>query len=137
MTLIMKDRTLFLKLFYKKDECALTAIGRFRTLKSMKSGPITTNGLRKMIAKFEETGSFDVKRGRGRKPVSAAAVQDVATALQEQTSNDTGISSARGISRMLDMPISTMRKVLRNMLRCYPYKVNSCAAIVTCGPGIT
>ena len=59
-----------------------------------------------MIAKFEKTGSFDVKRGRGRKPVSAAAVEDVATALQEQSSSDAGISSARGISRMLDMPIS-------------------------------
>ena len=53
-----------LKLFYKNDVCALTAIRRFRTLKSIKLGPITTNGLRKMIAKFEETSSFDVKRGR-------------------------------------------------------------------------
>ena len=69
MTLTMKDRVLLLKFFYKKDECALTAIRRFRTLKSIKSGPITTNGLRKMIAKFEETGSFDVKWGRGRKPI--------------------------------------------------------------------
>ncbi|KMQ82897.1 transposable element tc3 transposase [Lasius niger] len=76
-----------------------------------------------MIAKFEETGSFDVKPGRGRRPVSAAAVEDVATALQEQTSSDAGISSARGMSRMLDMPISTVRKVLRNILRCYPYKI--------------
>ena len=50
-----------------------------------------------MIAKFKETGSFAVKRGRGRKPVSAAAVEDVATALQEQTSSDAGISSARVI----------------------------------------
>lgn len=123
MTLTMNDRALLLKLFYKNGECALTAIRRFRTLKSIKSGPITTNGLRKMIAKFEETGSFHVKRGRGRKPVSAAALEDVATALQEQTISDAGISSARGISRMLDMPISTVRKVLRNILRCYPYKI--------------
>ena len=92
----MKNRALFLKLYYKNDECALRAIMRFQTLKSTKSGPITTNGLRKIIAKFEETGSFDVKRGRGIQPVSPATVEDVATALQEQTSSDAGISSARG-----------------------------------------
>ena len=69
MTLTMKDRALLLKLFYKNVECALTAIRRFWTLKS---GPITTNGLRKVIAKFGETGSLDVKPGRGRKPVATA-----------------------------------------------------------------
>ena len=36
-----------------------------------------------MIAKFYETGVFDVKRGRGNKLVSAAALKDVAVALQE------------------------------------------------------
>ena len=70
----------------------LITIRKFWTLKSIKLGPITATGLRKMVAKFEETGSFDVKRGRGRKPVSAAAVEDVATALQEQTNSDSGIS---------------------------------------------
>ena len=34
----------------------------------------TTNGLRKRISEFEETCSFDVKRGRGRKPFSAVSV---------------------------------------------------------------
>ena len=62
MTLTMKDPALLLKLFYKNDECAFTAIRRFQTLKSIKSGPITTNGLRKIVAKFEQTGSFDMKR---------------------------------------------------------------------------
>ena len=76
-----------------------------------------------MITKFEKTGSFDVKRDRGRKSVLAAAVEDVATALKEQTNSDAGINSARGISRMLDMPISTVRKVTWNILRCYPYKI--------------
>ena len=76
-----------------------------------------------MIAKFEETGSLYVKRGRGRKPVSAAAVEDVATALQEQTNSDAEFSSKRGVSRMLDMPIGTVRNVLGNILGCYPYKI--------------
>ena len=35
-----------------------------------------------MIALFEETGSFYKKRDRGRKPVLAKAVEDVAIALK-------------------------------------------------------
>ena len=64
MTLTMKGCALLWKLFYKNDECALTTIRKFQTLKSIKLNPITTNGLRKMIAKFEETGSFGVQRGK-------------------------------------------------------------------------
>ena len=64
-------------------------------IKIHKIGTNNHNGLRKNIAKFEETGSFDVERGRGRKLVSAAAVEDVATAFQEQTSSYNEISSAR------------------------------------------
>lgn len=50
-----------------------------------KKGPITTDNLQKMIAKFEEISSFDVRRSRGRKPVSTVedAVKDVTIELQE------------------------------------------------------
>lgn len=74
------------------DDCA--AIRKFRTLKYIKRGPITTNGY-----------------------ATNVAVRDVATALQEMTNKDAGISSARGNGRMLDMPNSTVRKVLRIILR--------------------
>lgn len=40
-------------------------------------------GLKMMIDKFEETDSFDVKCGRGRKAVASTSVDDVATASQE------------------------------------------------------
>ncbi|GBN64344.1 hypothetical protein AVEN_108990-1 [Araneus ventricosus] len=43
---------------------------------------MTAFGL-KMIDKFEESGSFDVKCGRGRKVIASTSVEDVATSLQE------------------------------------------------------
>ena len=61
--------------FYKNNKCARTTIRRFRTLKSIKSDPIISNGLQKMTAEFEKSGS-----SRERETVSAAAVQDVASA---------------------------------------------------------
>lgn len=78
VTLIIKNRTLLLKLLYKKDDCALLAIRR--TLNSIQCHPITTNiakflDIQNMIDKFEKTGSFDVKRGRGKKYVSAVEMR--------------------------------------------------------------
>ncbi|GBO15596.1 hypothetical protein AVEN_176588-1 [Araneus ventricosus] len=88
MTLALKDRALLVKLFYKNGDCAAIALKKFRTLKGLRSGPgpMTAFGLEKIIDNFEESGSFDVKCGRG---------------------------SARVISRTLDMPVSTVRKILQ------------------------
>ncbi|GBL79543.1 hypothetical protein AVEN_18127-1 [Araneus ventricosus] len=67
-------------------------------------------------------GSFDVKCDRGRKAIASTSVEDVATALQEASRSALGTCSARGISRTLDMPLSTVRKILLNILQCYPLK---------------
>ncbi|GBM67353.1 hypothetical protein AVEN_270413-1 [Araneus ventricosus] len=91
MTLSLKDRVLLAKLFYNGD-CAAIAMKKFRTLKGLRSGsvPMTAFGLKKMIDKFEGSGSFDVKCGRGRKTIASPSVEDVATALQEASSSSLG-----------------------------------------------
>ncbi|GBN96565.1 hypothetical protein AVEN_117324-1 [Araneus ventricosus] len=100
MTLSLKDRALLVKLFYKNGDCAAIAVKEFRTLKGLRRGssPMTAFGLKKMIDKFEESGSFDVKCGRGRKVIASTSVEDVATAFQEASSSALGTCSARGIS---------------------------------------
>ncbi|GBN93661.1 hypothetical protein AVEN_24971-1 [Araneus ventricosus] len=100
MTLSLKDRALLVNLFYKSGDCAAIALKKFRTLKCLKSGsgPMTAFGLKEMIDKFEESGSFEAKCGRGRTAIASTSVVDVATALQEVSSSALGICSARGIS---------------------------------------
>ncbi|GBN43391.1 hypothetical protein AVEN_138007-1 [Araneus ventricosus] len=118
--------------FYKNGDCAVTALKKFRTLKGLRSdsGPMTAFGLKKMIDKFEESSSFDVKSGRGRNAIASTSVGHVATALQEASSSALGTCSARGISRTLDMPVSTVRKILRNILQCYPFKITHVQELV-------
>ncbi|GBM90326.1 hypothetical protein AVEN_116315-1 [Araneus ventricosus] len=87
------------------------------------SGPMTAFGLKKMVVKFEVSYSFDVKCGTGRKGIASTSMEDVATALQEGLSGALGMCSARGNSRTLDMPVSTVRKILRNILRCHLFKL--------------
>ncbi|GBO10116.1 hypothetical protein AVEN_151251-1 [Araneus ventricosus] len=85
MTLSLEDRALLVQLSYKNGDCAAIALKKFQTLKSLRrnSGPMTAFGLKKLIDKFEESGSFDVKCGRGRKAIASTSVEDVATSLQE------------------------------------------------------
>ncbi|GBN57629.1 hypothetical protein AVEN_214645-1 [Araneus ventricosus] len=125
MTISLKDRVLLVKLFYKNGDCPAIALKKFWSLKGLRSGsgPMTAFGLKKMIDKFEELGSFDLKCGRGRKAIASTSVEDVATTLQELSSGALGKCSARGISRTLDMPVSTVCKILRNILKFYPFKI--------------
>ncbi|GBN79212.1 hypothetical protein AVEN_152565-1 [Araneus ventricosus] len=80
-------------------------------------------GQKNLIDKFEESGSFDVKCGRWRKAIASTSVEYVATELQGTSSSALLTCSARGISRTLDMPVCTIRKILRNILQCYPFKI--------------
>ncbi|GBO13215.1 hypothetical protein AVEN_129878-1 [Araneus ventricosus] len=87
-------------------------------------------GLKKMIDKFEESGSFDVKCGRGRKVIASTSVEDVATVLQEASGSTLGTCSGRRISRTLDMPVITVHKILRNLLQYYPFKITHVQELV-------
>ena len=71
MTISLNDWSLLVKLFYENIDCVSVALQKFRTLKGMKKdvGPITVQGLLKMIQKFKKIGSFDVQSGRVRKRI--------------------------------------------------------------------
>ena len=87
--------------------------------------PIPARDLRNMIQKFQETGSFEVKPGRGRKSIASTSVvvEDVAIALEKETSSGVQTCSARSIARCLDMRTSTVHKIIRDILHCYLYKI--------------
>ncbi|GFX09021.1 hypothetical protein TNCV_4166001 [Trichonephila clavipes] len=78
MSLHLPDRALLVKLFYQNDNSAIVALRKFRTFKGTRKGPLTVINLGLMVTKFEETGSLNVRSGRGRKPVSAEAIEKVA-----------------------------------------------------------
>ncbi|GFW89840.1 uncharacterized protein TNCV_2424971 [Trichonephila clavipes] len=77
-----------------------------------------------MVTKFEETGSLNVRSGRGRKPVSTEAIVKVALQVKEdKASNVQASASVRHVAEALDLPRSTVQKIMRNILCYYPYKL--------------
>ncbi|GBM91979.1 hypothetical protein AVEN_136560-1 [Araneus ventricosus] len=85
MTLSLKSRAFLVKLFYENGDCAAIALKKFRTLKGLRSGSglMTAFGLKMMIDKLEESVSFDVKCGRGRKAIASTSVEDVAGIVKQ------------------------------------------------------
>ena len=58
-----------------------------------------------MISRFEKTGDLGVQPGQGHKPTRSDIVEDVATAMVEQSANNVaGYSSARAVSRNFSVP---------------------------------
>ncbi|GFS75026.1 uncharacterized protein TNCV_1396791 [Trichonephila clavipes] len=90
----------------------------------MRKGQLTAKNLRLMVTKFEETGSLNVRSGRGRKPVSAEAIEKVALHVEEdKVSNAQASTSVRRMAEALDLPRSIVQEIMRNILRYYPYKL--------------
>ncbi|GBN27936.1 hypothetical protein AVEN_216322-1 [Araneus ventricosus] len=54
----------------------------------------------------------------------------MATTLQEASSSALGTCSGLRISQTLDMPVSTVRKILRNILQCYSFKIKHVQELV-------
>ncbi|GFW43705.1 uncharacterized protein TNCV_4770541 [Trichonephila clavipes] len=97
MSLCLPDRALLVKfktIKYQNDNSVIVALRKFRTLKGLRKGPFSAKNLRLMVTKFEETGSLNVRSGRGKKPVSTEAIEKVA-----------------------------LQKIMQNILRYYPYKL--------------
>ena len=112
MTVSLKDCSLLVKLFY--SDCAPVDLQKFRTLKGMEKGVglMIVQGLLKIIQKCEKTGSFDVQCGRERKRIDLTVVEEVAKAVQEESSGGEKPCSDRIIARTLDRPVSTVYKTL-------------------------
>ncbi|GFW37163.1 transposable element tc3 transposase [Trichonephila clavipes] len=80
-------------------------------------GPGTLQALRDLVRKFEDTGCTCNKPRSGRPTVSEDVVMEV-----HHTVTAGHTETARGIARVLDIPNSTVRKLLRSVLHMFPYR---------------
>ena len=66
MVIEKRGRALLVKLFYVNSSKSSAALREYRCMKGLRRGPMSTNGLKKMMIKFENTGDLGVAPGRGR-----------------------------------------------------------------------
>lgn len=117
MTLPGKVRGELIKLYYQNGMNAAEALRLYRRNHRQRRGPCTLQALRDLVRKFEDTGCTCDKPRSGRPTVSEDVVMEV-----HHTVTAGHTETARGIARVLDIPNSTVRKLLRSVLHMFPYR---------------
>ncbi|GFT19922.1 hypothetical protein NPIL_550331 [Nephila pilipes] len=77
-----------------------------------------------MIKRFEATEKLNILPVRGRKQVDKSSFEDVVTAaIYLSSQSPYGNASLSSTANEIDMPITMVRKVMRNILRYYPFTI--------------
>ena len=119
-----RNRALLVKLFHLNDSKSSAALRKYRRMKGLRRGHMSTNGLKKMMMKFENTGDFSVAPGRGRRPIPMEVVDEVVVAVADHTERaPNSATNARAVSREVGVPWSTVKRILHCILHSYPYKI--------------
>ncbi|GFS53260.1 uncharacterized protein TNCV_1035691 [Trichonephila clavipes] len=106
-----------IKLYYQNGMNAAEVLRVYQRNHRQRRGPGTLQALRDLVRKFEDTGCTCNKPRSGRPTVSEDVVMEV-----HHTVTAGHTETARGIARVLDIPNSTVRKLLRSVLHMFPYR---------------
>ncbi|GFS57836.1 hypothetical protein TNCV_2909271 [Trichonephila clavipes] len=84
------DKALLVKLFYMNEKSATIALRKFRVQKNVKSGkgPLTPEGLLKLVKRFEETGKLEDQARAGRPCLKAERAPCIAVEMEAIASRD-------------------------------------------------
>ncbi|GFW33886.1 hypothetical protein TNCV_3589711 [Trichonephila clavipes] len=93
-------------------------------MKLLRRGPMSVNGLKNMIHKFEETGELGVIPGkRGRHPVNLERVQEIDDAIATTCTRSGAIRLQEVWLRHYLFPGQLCKSAAPHILRCCPYKI--------------
>ncbi|GIY59006.1 transposable element tc3 transposase [Caerostris extrusa] len=113
------------KQLQQNSESAIAALRAYRYMKGMRDskGPITSSALKKMLKKFEATGSL-ASRQSGRPSTAAAVATTVVQTVQSMAAVAAhGECNAREVSRQTGVSYRSVWKALRITLKRYPHKL--------------
>jgi predicted flavoprotein YhiN len=126
----IKDRIFVIKCYYSSNESATAALRKFKNERNLIKDPFTTYSIKRLVAKFEETGSTLDKKKSGRQIMQDDRCPAFINALQDEVS-ELGCSSTRRISDVTNVPHSSVYRIIRNKLCLFPYRIKNAAAVET------
>jgi hypothetical protein len=105
--------------FYYMNGCnAAEALRIYRRQHNLRRGPCSVQAVRKLIKKFELTGCTCDSHRSGRPSIPVESAAEVHEAI---TANVIPVS-ARRASHILDIPKSTVLKILHSIFHMFPYR---------------
>ena len=125
-----QTRKELLKLYHQNGENVTSCIRAYNRLHNVKKCRFSYNAIKKLIARFDETGSVMDRPITGRPSVLQNCIEDVDLTLRHhQTDSPLGATSTRRISDEIELSQSSVWRILRHHLRLHPYKLQLCQAI--------
>lgn len=124
-SLDLQTRVELVKLYYAQGNSATACLRRHKTAHQLHDYVCSESTVRRLIARFESTGSvMDLQRS-GRPQVGDQTVEKVASTMVElQTNRPSGSASTQDVATALNLPRSTVRNILRQYLKWRPYRMH-------------
>ena len=115
----IEDRISIIKCYYSSGKSATAALRKFKQSRGLIKDPFTTQGIQKLVDKFESTGSVHNQQKSGRPSLEEDRSAVVENSLKRNVS-EIGCCSTKIISDDTNIPKSSVHRVLRNKLHMYP-----------------
>lgn len=113
------------KAYYSSGESSTAALRKYKREHHLPEHICAESSVRHLIARFEATGSVSDLPRSGRPPVSEEVVSHVAATMVElQKQHASGSASTADVSTALQLPRSTVKKVLKSYLKWRPYRMH-------------
>jgi len=121
----LEEKHELVKYYYQSGESYAATLRKFKTVNKLIDDPFPVSTVRRLIEKFIKTGSLlDLPRP-GRPSVSEEIVESIKTTLMNgQSQTNARCFSAHKVSKTMDIPYSTIRRVLKDKLQFHPYRIS-------------
>ena len=105
-------------------------IRRYKTENNLRKDPCSVSAVTRLVDKFETFGCVCDRPKRGRPSFSDDSIEDVEREMEEQkSSTPLHAASCRNVAKRLDMPLSSVHKILRVKLQIKPYRIKHLQAL--------
>ena len=126
MVVSISARISLVKLYYSNGEILAQTLREYRRVHRIKrnTGPCSKPALQNLIEKFERTGSVLDAPREGRPDISTGLSSEIARTVEELSGKAPhGECSAREVSRIVDVPTTSVLRIMKNLLNLHPYKI--------------
>jgi transposase len=124
-SLDLRTRIDLVKAYYSEGSSPIACLRKYKKDHQLHEHVCKESTVRRLIARFEETGSVSDLPRSGRPSVEEETVEKVAaTMVHLQQSRASGSASAGEVARTLHLPASTVKKVLKTRLQWRPYRLH-------------
>lgn len=118
-----------IRCYYSSGSSLTCALRMYKGERGLKHNPFTLTTMRRVIERFQETGSV-CDRPRSGRPSLLTEREGVVQEALKTTATAIGTSSTRRISSATNIPQSSVNRILKRQLKLYPYHLRRSHALL-------